>query len=182
MAKARRIPGLDADEPYGAAAGRIVEVRVTELIDHAEGVLDVDDIERVHDMRVATRRLRAALETFGPCFPRRELKAGLRQVKELADALGERRDRDVSIAALEQIAESMAAPDRPGIESLVARLRTEQADANAALARFVDEDKLAALCDQLTELVASAESAPADPENPVPLEVVWLPKRAESAA
>ena len=34
------------------------------------GVLDVGDIERVHDMRVATRRLRAALEIFGPCFPR----------------------------------------------------------------------------------------------------------------
>ncbi len=182
MAKARRIPGLDADEPYGAAAARIVEVRVTELIDHARGVLDIDDIERVHDMRVATRRLRAALETFGPCFPRHELKAALRQVKELADALGERRDRDVSIAALEQIAESMAAPDRPGIETLVVRLRTEQAQANAALVRFVSEDKLAALCDQLTELVASAESAPVEDEAPVPLEVVWLPKRAGTAA
>ena len=182
MAKARRIPGLDADEPYGAAAARIVEVRVTELIDHAQGVLDVDDIERVHDMRVATRRLRAALETFGPCFPRRELKAGLRQVKDLADALGQRRDRDVSIAALEQIAESMAAPDRPGIETLITRLRAEQADANAALARFVGEDKLAALCEQLTELVASAESPAEDDENPGPLEVVWLPRREEPVA
>ena len=104
MAKARRIPGLSADEPYACAAAKIVEVRVAELIDHARGVLDVDDIERVHDMRVATRRLRAALEIFGPAFRARELKAGLRQVKELADALGERRDRDVSIAALEQIA------------------------------------------------------------------------------
>ena len=182
MAKARRIPGLDADEPYAAAAARIVDVRVAELIDHARGVLDIDDIERVHDMRVATRRLRAALETFGPCFPRRELKAGLRQVKELADALGERRDRDVSIAALERIAESMAAPDRPGIEALVVRLRAEQAQANAALARFVSEDKLAALCDQLAELVASAEAAPVEDEIPAPLEVVWLPKRAETAA
>ena len=182
MAKARRIPGLDADEPYGNAAARIVEVRVTELIDHARGVLDVDDIERVHDMRVATRRLRAALEIFGPCFPRRELKAGLRQVKDLADALGERRDRDVAIDALEQIAESMAAPDRPGIETLIARLRAEQAQANTALARFVTEDKLAALCDQLSELVAHADAPPVDDEDPVPIEVLWLPKRQETAA
>ena len=182
MAKARRIPGLDADEPYGTAAVRIVEVRVAELIDHARGVLDVDDIERVHDMRVATRRLRAALEIFGPCFPRRELKTGLRQVKDLADALGERRDRDVSIAALEQIAKSMATPDRPGIETLIARLRAEQAQANVALARFVTEDQLAALCDQLTELVANADAPPADIEDPAPLEVLWLPKREETAA
>ena len=40
-------------------------------------VLDVSDIERVHDMRVATRRLRAALEVFRPCFPRAEFKATL---------------------------------------------------------------------------------------------------------
>ena len=112
-------------------------------------MLDVDDIERVHDMRVATRRLRAALEIFGPCFPRGELKAALREVKALADALGERRDRDVAIAALEDIAESMAAPDRPGIETLIARLRAEQAAANEALARFVTADHLASLCDQL---------------------------------
>ena len=63
MAKARRIPGLSADEPYGTAAARIVEVRVAELVEHAEGVLDVHDIdEDFDDMRVATRRLRAALE------------------------------------------------------------------------------------------------------------------------
>jgi CHAD domain-containing protein len=177
MAKARRIPGLEANEAYGVAAAKIVEIRVAELIEHARGVLDVGDIERVHDMRVATRRLRAALEIFGPCFPRRELKAGLRAVKALADALGERRDRDVSIVALEQIAQSMAAPDRPGIETLIARLRAEQAEANAALARFVTEDKLTALCDQLTELVAEEEDA-----GPPPLEVVWLPKRDEAAA
>ena len=69
MAKARRIPGLSADEPYGIAAARIVEVRVAELLEHAGGVLDVSDIERVHDMRVATRRLRAALEIFGGRLP-----------------------------------------------------------------------------------------------------------------
>jgi CHAD domain-containing protein len=186
MAKARRIPGLDANEPYGVAASRIVEVRVAELMEQAQGVLDVADIKRVHDMRVATRRLRAALEIFGPCFPRQELKGCLRQVKQLADALGERRDRDVSIAALEEIAGAMAAPDRPGIETLIARLRVEQADANAALAQFVGEDKLAALCDQLTELAATA-AAPAGsdavpPPDPAPPEVVWLPTRAGSAA
>ena len=37
-----------------------------ELFEQAEGVLDTSDIERVHDMRVATRRLRAVLEIFAP--------------------------------------------------------------------------------------------------------------------
>lgn len=160
MAKARSIEGLNANDPYAAAAAKIVEVRVAELIDHAHGVLDVVDIERVHDMRVATRRLRAALEIFGPCFPRSELKAALREVKLLADALGERRDRDVTIAALEDVAAALSAPDRLGVITLIESLRLEQAAANKALAPFVSADRLAALGDQLAELVANAKPVP----------------------
>lgn len=157
MAQARPIPGLEASDPYATAAAKVVGVRVAELIDHADGVLDVDDIERVHDMRVATRRLRAALEIFEPCLPAKEWKAGMGEVKALADALGQRRDRDVTIAALGKIAESMATPDRRGVESLIERLREEQAAANDELARLVRSDRLAALGEQLSELAVSAE-------------------------
>jgi CHAD domain-containing protein len=163
MAGARRIPGLNPNDSYATAAAMIVGVRARELIDRGDGILDVGDIERVHDMRVATRRLRAALELFEPCFPRRELKAGIRQVKALADALGERRDRDVAIAALEDIAAAMSAPDRTGIETLIGRLRAEQKDANESVARLVSADRLASLGELLSDLAASAElSPPAD--------------------
>jgi CHAD domain-containing protein len=156
VAKAREIPGLSAEDSYAAAAGKIVAVRVQELSDHSTGVLDVADIERLHDMRVATRRLRAALEVFGPCFPRKRLKRDLSEVKELADALGERRDRDVAIASMEELSEKMAASDRAGIESMIGRLRGEQRDANEQLARFVDETRLRSLYDRLYELADSA--------------------------
>jgi CHAD domain-containing protein len=156
MAKARQIEGLNADEPFALGAAKIVDVRARELLDNAHGVLDIDDIERVHDMRVATRRLRAALEIFGSCFPRKELRATLSEVKALADALGERRDRDVTIASLDDVAGSMAAPDRPGIRTFSDSLRVEQARANEALERFVTPERLAALQEQLAELVASA--------------------------
>src|SRR5688500_17154988 len=99
MARARAVPGLAADDDYAAAAAKIVGTRAREVADHAHGVLDVADIEPVHDMRVATRRLRAALEIFEPCFPPKEFGAALAQVKAIADALGERRDCDVTISA-----------------------------------------------------------------------------------
>lgn len=157
VAKAREIPGIDRDVPYARAAARVVEVRAEELVDHSEGVLDMGDIERVHDMRVATRRLRAALEVFRPCFPREEHRAALREVKAIADALGERRDRDVTIDALENFARSLTAPDRPGIESLVDELRDEQAQANEDLVPFVERDRLDALHRRLIALVAAAD-------------------------
>ena len=118
MAKARSVP-LDPTEPYREAAARVVRVRAEELFEHAEGVLDTADIERVHDMRVATRRLRAVLEIFAPCFPKKRHRAVLRDVKALADALGERRDPDVHIAALERFAAAVPEADRPGVAELV---------------------------------------------------------------
>src|SRR5213076_131172 len=110
------------------------------------------DIERVHDMRVATRRLRAALEVFEPSFPKREFKRSLRDVKELADALGGRRDPDVALAAVEQIADSLGNPERAGINSFIGELRADQAVGNreleVALAEVVEsqlESRLLAL-------------------------------------
>lgn len=161
MAKARSIEGLTADEPYASAAAKIVAVRAREVADHSRDVLDVEDIERVHDMRVATRRLRAALEIFEPCFPAQQFDEALREVKAIADALGERRDADVTIAALQGFAQGLAAPDRPGVASLVDQVQSEQAEANAELEAFVGASRLAALSERLSELVVEAEAAAA---------------------
>jgi CHAD domain-containing protein len=156
MAKAKPIPDLMADDPYGEAAAKIMTVRTEELSEHARGVLDTGDIERVHDMRVATRRLRAALEVFEPCFPRKPYRQALREVKRLADGLGERRDRDVAIASLSDFNEQMPAPDRRGVSSLIERLRDEQTEANLELAPLVESQSLDALRESLHELIGAA--------------------------
>jgi CHAD domain-containing protein len=158
MAKARPIEGLEAEEPYGAAGAKIVAVRSREVADHSRDVLDIADIERVHDMRVATRRLRAALEIFEPCFPVDAYADTLAEVKAIADALGERRDRDVTIEALERFVDGLASPDRPGVAGLIEEIRAEQADANAELEAFVNSHRLAALSERLSELVVEAEA------------------------
>jgi CHAD domain-containing protein len=155
VARARPIEGLEADGPYAEAAARIVAVRADELAEHSARVLDVSDIEGVHDMRVATRRLRAALEIFEPCFPGTDFRAVLAEVKTLADALGERRDRDVTIAALEKFSARVSAADRPGISTLVGRLRDEQAAANRALAPHVAPERLTALGERVDSLVGA---------------------------
>src|SRR5918999_1343537 len=146
MAKADDIP-LTPDMTFAEAAALTVGVRAEEIWDHAENVLDVTDIERVHAMRVATRRLRAVLEIFEPAFPSRPHKAVLKEVKALADALGERRDPDVQLAALEGV---------EGVQAFVQRLRAEQAAANEALGaalRHVEENDLHG---RLRALVAEA--------------------------
>jgi|SRR5947209_7327665 len=157
MAQAREIPGIDAAASFRAAAASAVEVRAEEVFEHLPRALDTSDIEGVHDTRVATRRLRAAMEIFAPAFPRRLHRELLRDVKALADALGERRDPDVAIAELERIATALTAEDRPGIEHLIAELRGEQQAANERLATALAEVEQGELRSRLAVLVEAAQ-------------------------
>lgn len=152
------MPGFDCDEPFARAAARVVRVRAEEVFAHAEGVLDVEDVEPVHDMRVATRRLRAALEVFEPCFPRKRHRKALKRVKALADALGERRDRDVAIVLLEEVGEGVAEGDRAAFVAAIERLRKEQRAANEALAPVVAPKRLKKLRRRLDKLAEAAET------------------------
>jgi CHAD domain-containing protein len=160
VAKAGEIE-VDPYEPFALAAARIVRLRADELFDHSENVLDTSDIERVHDMRVASRRLRAVLEIFQPAFPAGDFKTVLRDVKGLADALGERRDPDVHIEDMEEFEKHVQAAIRPGIEALVARLRARQARGNDTLAAALEHlrecnlhARLHSLADGAEELIA----------------------------
>ena len=124
MASARDIPGITADATYAEAAASAVETRAEEVFVHVPRALDTSDIEGVHAMRVATRRLRAVMEIFAPCFPAKEHKSLLKEVKLLADVLGERRDPDVMIDGLRGIADALTSYDHAGIAHLEQSLTT----------------------------------------------------------
>ena len=157
MARPRDVSGLDCQGRFGEGAARVIEVRAEEVFAYAGGVLDLEDVEPLHDMRVATRRLRAAMEMFRPCFPRKRYRRAMKPLKALADALGERRDRDVAIAFLGEIAVAELAPsDRGRLENLVARLREEQRRANEALTPLLEQERMAELRERLDRLARVA--------------------------
>lgn len=168
MAKARPIGELSGKEPMGLGAARIVRVRTSELADHSREVLELGEVDHLHDMRVATRRLRAALEVFEPCFPAKAHASVLEAVKDLADALGERRDRDVTIASLREFAAAVDQEDQPGLESLIARVRAEQADANRDLAPHVSPERVASLVEMLEDLAGEAATLAGESEPQAP--------------
>jgi len=142
MAKARPV-SVTADQPFGEAARATLAVRAPEVLLYREGTLRGEDIEELHSLRVATRRLRAVLELYGPCFPAKQHRNLLRLVKETADALSAARDLDVQIAFLERWASEVPPEDQPGVRDLVARLRTDRRQADErirpALQRLDDE-------------------------------------------
>jgi CHAD domain-containing protein len=156
VASARKVE-LDCEASFGDAAARAIEVRSKEVFKHSHGVLDLEDVERVHDMRVATRRLRAALEIFEDCFPRKRHRKALKRVKKLADALGERRDLDVEIELLQELSGEAADEDREALAALIEELRLRQRLANEDLAPFVARKRLKKLRRRLAKLAKEAK-------------------------
>jgi len=168
MAKARTVdlePGLS----FGEAARRTVAVRAAELIDHRHAALADDDIEGLHDLRVAGRRLRAAMEVFGEALPARHHKRLLNQVKAIGDATGAPRDLDVHLEALERYRAAVPVADRAGIDDLMRHLRSERHEAGAAIARAVEPLEDGRLGRGMARLVGRPlDHLPDEPGPPLP--------------
>src|SRR5437868_5020496 len=96
MARPWNVEGIAGNTPVAEAAPKIIGVRLAELRHYRERALRRSDPEDLHDMRVATRRLRAALGLLGG-----PLAEAARGVKALGDALGEVRDVDVLLGWLD---------------------------------------------------------------------------------
>ena len=95
-------------EPGPVPAACIFGVqRVLPLLDaflrEIEGVRSAEDIEHIHRMRVASRRLRAALPLFKSCFPKKKFRMWMQELQKITRALGDARDTDVQIAFLERL-------------------------------------------------------------------------------
>ena len=95
------------------------------------------DREAIHDGRVATRRLRAALPLVGSETDTDESRALTTMVKTLGRALGKARDKDEALALLEKI-ERRSPVTAPATASLRARLFPQQLRQRRRLIKTVE--------------------------------------------
>lgn len=77
------------------AGRKVVQGDTIRVLALEDGVRMSDDIEFVHDMRVATRRMRSALQLLGPYYRRKKVKQLQKSLRWLARHLGAVRDLDV---------------------------------------------------------------------------------------
>lgn len=94
---------IGAEPSLGDLAYAVVRRQLQEMLVHEAGTRLGEDPEELHDMRVATRRLRAALDLFSSALPARA--AVLRdELRWIAGVLGTVRDLDVQLDGMEEIA------------------------------------------------------------------------------
>jgi len=146
-----------APRPAAPGAGRLLTRRTRELFRVYPKAL-VGEVEAVHDLRVAARRLRTALVLLaGKPDGRRARRAG-RTLHELAAAAGRGRDLDVSLEILEA---SPAGAD-PGNEKLRRALSASRSRARVLSREALLDLEVARL---RRDLRACAASTTVDREN-----------------
>ncbi|PYS91420.1 MAG: hypothetical protein DMF64_12090 [Acidobacteria bacterium] len=155
MAKADDIVGLDCEARALEGVALVLRTRLAEMCGFREAALDGSDAAGVHDMRVASRRLRSAMADFAPYLHGRLPRKRLRQ---LAATLGAVRDEDVTQAALADLAREAESDLAAGFRSILTTRQERHDDARALLALALEEAALEALQQKFLHKLADATS------------------------
>jgi CHAD domain-containing protein len=145
-----------------------------------------DEPDAIHQMRVATRRVRSTLQAFPSVLPRDKTAHLRAELKWLGSVLGEARDDEVISGALEQELASLP-PELvlgPAQARVRASLAPQQAQDREAVAEALGSPRYTALTRDLTRLIdrppfAGAAGEPADKVLPAAVGRAWRRTRRQ---
>ena len=130
--------GISGDTTFRRLGAAYMDVQLKKLRARLGGARDAEDVECVHDVRVATRRLRAALRMFRGSLPRKKSSRWRRGIRKLTNGLGRARDLDVKADFLRGFLRGgLAPPLRPGLRRLLLRVEQDRAALQPAVRRRV---------------------------------------------
>jgi len=118
---------------------RVTGQRLEALLAEVEGVRKGEDVEYVHRMRVASRRLRSALRIFGECFKGKQAKRWRKAVRRITASLGEARDLDVQIELLGDLSKDWQGEEAVGVALIVEMLRCRRSSLQPDVAALMDD-------------------------------------------
>jgi hypothetical protein len=151
---AKGVPIHKLTQPDGSLkdSAPVILVRLQEMYDWAPAMRDPQNVEDLHNMRIAAKRLRYTMEVFTPCFGP-EFARALKTVEEIRSASGQIHDCDVRLPLLEKTSEREAERERKkalkksgggpplfvaaeGLAPLIARTRTSASGCSMSSSRF----------------------------------------------
>ena len=161
-------------KPSPASAADNLQIYVSELILHFISVIQnnyeqlqvenhANAANALHDMRVATRRMRETITLFEPLFLAARIKRSLSNVKKVTKVLGLPREVDVNLKLIRELQPSGGLVARAASEHLNAILEEEQPRIRKKMLRRLEKTGLKSLREELTQLAHSATTTPFRP-------------------
>ena len=155
---------LRPEDRFVDAAYRVCHRHFRRMVWNEPGTRLGLDAERLHDMRVAARRLRSALRAFRAAIPARKYQGLCRQLRWLRAALGRVRDLDVHLLRLRKEGRRVKASLRPAMELHADHLHSRRCRARVAMLRALDSKRYAAFVEDTDAWLAVGP--PAEPQIP----------------
>ncbi len=145
-----------------------LDQRLRALLTHEPGTRTGEDIEDLHQMRVAVRRMRATLKAARPLLDAAwsdDLRA---ELGWLGGALGPVRDLDVLLLRLHREIASLPADEQNAGGALLDALERERTTARAAMLEALTAPRYFGLLERLAETVSAPLPTPAPGDAPRP--------------
>lgn len=139
MSAAIKIKGIAPDKTLETCARQIIVGYFHEMMSHKAGASDGTDIEFVHDMRVASRRLRAAMDNFADCFEKEPFKKYYKQIRTITRTMGAVRDLDVLILYFQNELETLIDLEQNDIKGLIEHLQQKRENARKPMLELFTE-------------------------------------------
>ena len=124
-----KIGTISPDETLETCARQIIVNYFHQMMSYKDGVKDGRDIEFVHDMRVTSRRLRAAMDNFADCFQEKPFRKHYKKVKAITRTMGAVRDLDVLINRFQKTLRTLSEAEQADIKELIEHLQREREEA-----------------------------------------------------
>lgn len=135
--------------PAGEHVAAALRAQYAEIVRHHPGTRLGTDPEELHQMRVATRRMRAMLRAARPLLDREWVGSLRAELGWLGGALGPVRDLDVLLEHLRADAHLLGGADEQAFLGLLAALEAEREADRDRLLGCLDETRFVALIDRL---------------------------------
>jgi CHAD domain-containing protein len=135
--KVKELIGMLPDDTLAAAGRKVWTFHFALMLRNEAGTLRGQDIEALHDMRVATRRMRTAFDVFGQAFDPKIMRHYLKGLRSAGRALGEVRDMDVLLQYALTYQKKMGEDKQSGLEPLISAWKGSIHKKRAKMTRYL---------------------------------------------
>ncbi len=136
-------PGIVASDSMAEAARKTLRFHLRQMMDSEAGTRSGGDIEALHDMRVAIRRMRTAFFVLAEAIDAEVTAPYLKELKRAGRVLGRVRDMDVFREKAQAYLGAFAKSPPPDLTLLMTAWDAEYARARSKLLKYLDSEHYA---------------------------------------